>query len=66
MALLAHESRWFLPPLGRIGGLLLVVGLMGCGTLLFVAFSVAVIFSTEERALWKARLLTPLLRRFGR
>jgi hypothetical protein len=44
----------------------MVMGFMGCGSLLFVIFSFVVILSAEERALWKARLLTPLLRRFGR
>jgi hypothetical protein len=66
MALVAHESGRLLPQIGRFPGLFTVMGLMGCGSLLFVAFSFVVILSAEERALWKARLLTPLLRRFGR
>lgn len=66
MALLALESQRLLPRLGRFPGLFMVIGLMGCGSLLFVIFSFGVILSAEERALWKARLLTPLLRRFGR
>jgi O-antigen/teichoic acid export membrane protein len=66
MALLAHESGRLLPQIGRFPGLFTVMGLMGCGSLLFVAFSFVVILSAEERALWKARLLTPLLRRLGR
>jgi len=66
VVLAERETVGFLPLLSRITGLFLILGLMGVCASLFVAFSVVVIFSTEERDLWKARLLTPLLQRFGR